>query len=118
MVATPVEPSVSALKPVSEVDTDTLIAIFLEQLGAPWTEAQEQALLAFKAKNPNDVRVTAATNLDDPFCKALGYMASIAKKPPTLAVLLAESARAIADTNRARTITQLEGAIASAFSAE
>ena len=112
MVATPIK---SALKPVAEVDTDTLIATFLEQLGAPWTDAQDQALSAFKAGSTDGVRVAAATNLDDPFCKALGYMASIAKKPPTLAVLLAESARAIADTNRARTIAQLEGAIASAF---
>lgn len=112
MVATPIKP---ALKPVAEVDTDTLIATFLEQLGAPWTDAQDQALSAFKAGSADGVRVAAATNLDDPFCKALGYMASIAKKPPTLAVLLAESARAIADTNRARTIAQLEGAIASAF---
>lgn len=115
MVATPIKPS---LKPVSEVDTDTLIATFLDQLGAPWTDAQQKALSAFKSGSADGVRVAAATNLDDPFCKALGYMASIAKKPPTLAVLLAESARAIADTNRARTIAQLEGAIASAFSME
>ena len=115
MVATPIK---SALKPVAEVDTDTLIATFLEQLGAPWTDAQDQALSAFKAGSTDGVRVAAATNLDDPFCKALGYMASIAKKPPTLAVLLAESARAIADTNRARTIAELEGAISSAFLAE
>ncbi|MEM9486897.1 MAG: hypothetical protein AAGA83_24760 [Cyanobacteria bacterium P01_F01_bin.116] len=115
MVATPIKP---ALKPVAEVDTDTLIATFLEQLGEPWTDAQEQALSAFKAGSADGVRVAAATNLDDPFCKALGYMASIAKKPPTLAVLLAESARAIANTNRARTIAELEGAISSAFSAE
>lgn len=115
MVATPIKPS---LKPVSEVDTDTLIATFLDQLGAPWTDAQQKALSAFKSGSADGVRVAAATNLDDPFCKALGYMASIAKKPPTLAVLLAESARAIADTNRARTIAQLEGAIASAFSVE
>lgn len=118
MVATPVKPSVPVLKPVSEVDTDTLIATFLEQLGAPWTDAQKQALSAFNAGSSDGVRVAAATNLDDPFCKALGYMASIAKKPPTLAVLLAESARAIADTARARTIAQLEATISSAFSAE
>ena len=112
MVAMPVRPSV---KPVAEVDTDALIAQFLKQLGEPQTEAQKSALEAFKAGSSDAVRVASATNLDDPFCKALGYMVSIPKKPPTLAVLLAESARAIADWQRARALTELEEAIAGAF---
>lgn len=112
MVATPIKP---ALKPVAEVDTDTLVAQFLKQLGEPQTEAQRAALDAFNAGSTDAVRVAAATNLDDPFCKALGYMVSIPKKPPTLAVLLAESARAIADWQRARAIAELEEAIAVAF---
>lgn len=61
------------------------------------------------------MRVAAATALDDPYCKALGYMVSIPKKPPTLAILLAESARAIAEVQRAKTIATLEHVISSAF---
>lgn len=38
---------------------------------------------------------------------ACGYMASIPKLPPTIAILIAESARAIADTQRERAIERL-----------
>lgn len=112
MVATPIKPGVT---PVAEIDTDALIATFLNQLGEPQTQSQTDALEAFKVGQADVVRVAAATNLDDPFCKALGYMVSIPKRPPTLAVLLAESARAIADWQRARTVAELERTIATAF---
>lgn len=107
--------SKSPITPVADVDIDTLIAAFLTQLGEAKTPSQRAALEAFKAGQADGVRVAAATNLDDAYCKALGYMVSIAKRPPTLAVLLAESARAIADVQRERAIVELEKTIKAAF---
>ena len=66
MVATPIKPNVT---PVAEIDTDALIATFLEQLGEPQTASQTAALDAFKAGQADVVRLASATNLDDPFCK-------------------------------------------------
>ena len=50
----------------------------------------------------------SATHLDDSFCRACGYMASIPKLPPTVAILIAESARAIADAQRERALYRLQ----------
>ena len=41
------------------------------------------------------------------FCRACGYMASIPKLPPTDEILIAESARAIADAQKERAIHKL-----------
>jgi len=67
----------------------------------------EQALEAVEAGDAETLRLLSATNLDDSFCRACGYMASIPKLPPTVAILIAESARAIADTQKERAIHQL-----------
>jgi hypothetical protein len=50
-----------------------------------------------KAGEAETLRLLSATNLDDSFCRACGYMASIPKLPPTVAILIAESARALAE---------------------
>jgi len=68
---------------------------------------QEQALEAAKAGDAETLRLLSATNLDDSFCRACGYMASISKLPPTIAILIAESAKAIADTQKERAIHML-----------
>lgn len=112
---------IPTIKPISEIDTSAITTAFLNHLGQPTTKAQEIARAAFDAGKADVVRVIAAVNLDDPYCKALGYMVSIPKKPPTLAVLLAESARSIADyqeTNgkqRNLIIAELQTIIANAF---
>lgn len=75
---------------------------YLDKLGTPDNDAQQQALDAFKSGEANMVRVAAAVNLTDPFIAALGYMVSIPKKPPTLPILLREASRSIADWHQAQ----------------
>lgn len=89
------------------LDAQTIINKLLAELGEPWLPVHQQALEAVKAGDAETLRILSATNLDDSFCRACGYMASIPKLPPTVAILIAESARAIADTQRERAIHKL-----------
>ena len=84
----------------------------MTELGEPWLPAHNQALEAVKAGDAETLRLLSATNLDDSFCRACGYMASIPKLPPTVAILIAESARAIADAQKERSIYKLNTVIA------
>ena len=90
-----------------KVDPQTIINRLLAELGEPWLPVHEQALEAVKAADAETLRFLSATNLDDSFCRACGYMASIPKMPPTVAILIAESARAIADAQKERAIHKL-----------
>lgn len=92
---------------ISKADPQTIINKLLEELGEPWLPIHEQALAAVETNDAETLRFLAATNLDDSFCRACGYMASIPKMPPTVAVLIAESARAIADAQKERAIYRL-----------
>ena len=69
-----------------------------------------------KDNDAQTLRTLSATNLDDSFCRACGYMASIPKLPPTLAILIAESALAIADTQRKRAIDKFNSVTAELLS--
>ena len=91
----------------SELDPQYVINRLLTELGEPWLPVHSQALEAVEAGDAETLRLLLATNLDDSFCRACGYMASIPKLPPTVAILIAESARAIADTQKERAIHQL-----------
>jgi len=62
----------------------------LTELGEPWLPIHHQALKAVKENDADTLRILSATNLDDSFCRACGYMASIPKLPPTIAILIAE----------------------------
>ena len=84
----------------------------MAELGEPWLPAHNQALEAVEASDAETLRRLSATNLDDSFCRACGYMASIPKLPPTVAILIAESARAIADAQKERAIYRLNSIIA------
>jgi hypothetical protein len=74
-----------------------------------------QALEVVAADDAETMRILSATNLDDSFCRACGYMESIPKMPPPIAILIAESERAlakprhrrIADAQRERAIYKL-----------
>jgi len=90
-----------------QLDPQLIISKLLTELGTPWLPVHEQALAAVKAGDAETLRLLSATNLDDSFCRACGYMASIPKLPPTVTILIAESARAIADTQKERAIHQL-----------
>ena len=95
-----------------QLDPQLIISKLLAELGTPWLSVHEQALAAVKAGDAETLRLLSATNLDDSFCRACGYMASIPKLPPTVAILIAESARAIADAQKERSIYRLNATIA------
>jgi hypothetical protein len=101
-----------AMPPISNLDPQLIISKLLAELGDPWLPVHSQALEAIAADDAETLRVLSATHLDDSFCRACGYMASIPKLPPTIAILIAESARAIADAQRERAIYQLNTIIA------
>lgn len=90
-----------------KLDPQIIIEKLLAELGEPWLPVHEQALEAVKSGDAETLRLLSATNLDDSFCRACGYMASIPKLPPTVAILIAESARAIADAQKERSIYRL-----------
>ena len=99
-------------KAVKELDSQLIMDKLLAELGEPWLPAHERALEAVEAGDAETLRLLSATNLDDSFCRACGYMASILKLPPTVAILIAESARAIADTQKERAIHKLNAVTA------
>ena len=90
-----------------KLDPQIIIEKLLAELGEPWLPVHHQALDAVEAGDAEKLRLLSATNLDDSFCRACGYMASIPKLPPTVAILIAESARAIADAQKERAIYNL-----------
>jgi len=94
-----------------KLDPQLIISKLLAELGEPWLPVHHQALKAVQENDGETLRILSATNLDDSFCRACGYMASIPKLPPTIAILIAESARAIADTQRERAIIKLDSII-------
>ena len=94
------------------LDAQTIINKLLAELGEPWLPVHQQALEAVKAGDAETLRILSATNLDDSFCRACGYMASIPKLPPTVAILIAESARAIADAQKEKAIYKLNSVVA------
>ena len=89
------------------LDSPLIINKLIAELGEPWLPVHHQALEAVRTGDAETLRLLSATNLDDSFCRACGYMASIPKLPPTVAILIAESARAIADAQRERAIHRL-----------
>ncbi|MEL6854624.1 MAG: hypothetical protein AAFO83_05890 [Cyanobacteria bacterium J06607_13] len=98
------------------LNPQTVISKLLVELGEPWLPVHEQALEAVEAGDAETLRLLSATNLDDSFCRACGYMASIPKLPPTVAILIAESARAIADAQRDRATHRLNSTTAELLS--
>jgi hypothetical protein len=100
-----------AVPNANNLDPQLIISKLLAELGEPWLPVHRQALEAVAASNAETLRILSATNLDDSFCRACGYMASIPKMPPTIAILIAESAWAIADAQRERTIHSLNTVI-------
>ena len=90
-----------------KLDPQMILEKLLTELGEPWLPIHHQALKAVQENDADTLRILSATNLDDSFCRACGYMAPIPKLPPTIAILIAESARAIADAQRERAIEKL-----------
>ena len=103
-------------KSQKKLDSQLIISKLLSELGEPWLPVHRQALEAVKAGDAEMLRLLSATNLEDGFSRACGYMASIPKLPPTVAILIAESARAIADAQKERAIYNLNVVVAELLS--
>ncbi len=88
------------------------IQSILDTLGEPKCPLHREALSAFEAGNYQYVKRLAATNLDDYYCKSLGYLGGALKLTPNTDTILAESARAAADFVRQKTLAQLGARIA------
>lgn len=87
----------------------------LETLGEPETELHRKALAAFQSNDHHTVKRLAATNLSDYYCKALGYLGGAFKLTPNTDTILAESARAVADFAKEKTLAQLGAEIGQAL---
>ena len=72
----------------NELDPQLTISKLLAELGEPWLPVHNQALEAVKTGDAETLRLLSATNLDDSFCRACGYMASIPQLPPTVTILI------------------------------
>ena len=92
----------------------------LETLGEPDlnSPAHLNSFTAYQAGDAAAVRRFAASNLEDHYCRSLGYLISAKLKPdlPTIAVVLAEAARAAADYAREREMKKLGAILAEALS--
>lgn len=84
-----------------------IISKLLTELGAPWLSVHHEAIEAVEEDNTEKLCLLSATNLDDSFYRDCGYISSIPKLSPTVVVWFAESARAIVDTQRERTMHRL-----------
>lgn len=100
---------------ITAAAVQTVITAILAELGEPTTEARASALEAFHRGDDSAIRVLAASNLADSYCRSLGYLISAPKLLPTTAVILAEAARAAADHRRDVTMGELSQAIAAAL---
>ncbi|BCL39768.1 hypothetical protein [Nostoc sp. MS1] len=76
------------------------IALILDELGEPLTQAQQQALNAYKSDDHAKVKRLALLNPTDYFCKSLGYLGGALKLTPNTDTILAESLRAAVDHSR------------------
>ena len=96
------------------------LSAILNTLGTPDTALHKEALEAYQSGDADKLRLLAATNLGDHFCRSLGYAISAQTKPglPTVAVVLAEAARAAADFAREREMQKLSKAIADALESQ
>jgi hypothetical protein len=89
----------------------------LETLGEADNPVHQEAFAAYESGDSSKVRKLAASNLEDHYCRSLGYLISAKLKPelPTIAVVLAEAARAAADFARERELIKLNKVLAEAL---
>lgn len=87
----------------------------LDILSKPESESQKRALEAFQKNEHSIVKRLSATNLSDPYIKALGYLGIAAKLTPNTDTILAESARSAADWTREKALVRLSAEISKAL---
>jgi hypothetical protein len=96
---------------VTAESVQAVIDAILAELGEPTTETHTAALEAFHRGDDSTIRVLAASNLADSYCRSLGYLISAPKLLPTTPVILAEAARAAADHRRDLVLSSLSRVI-------
>jgi hypothetical protein len=96
---------------------ETALEAILQALGNPDGPVHREAIAAYEANDAGKVRKLAASHLEDHYCRSLGYAISAKLKPdlPTIAVVLAEAARAAADYAREREMKRLGEIIGNAL---
>ncbi|MBO3460452.1 hypothetical protein G7B40_019845 [Aetokthonos hydrillicola Thurmond2011] len=105
-------PSSTELSPEKvKVAVDAIVNV----LGTPENDLHAEALAAFHRGEHQIVKRLAATNLDDHFCKALGYLGGALKLTPNTDTILAESARSAAEFVKHKTLHLLGTEIANAL---
>lgn len=100
---------------ITAESVQTVIDAILAELGEPTTAIHAAALEAFQRGDDSTIRVLAASNLADSYCRSLGYLISAPKLLPTTPVILAEAARAAADHRRELSLGTLSQTIAAAL---
>lgn len=108
-------PTTAKKSAIEQSVTEQIIAEILKELGPPTNDIQTEAFTAFDTEDYAKVRILAASNLSDSYVRALTYLCSVPKNPPTLAVLAAEACRAAADWQKEFTTQKLSAAMAKAF---
>ena len=78
-----------------------IVKAYVEKLPTALEKHKREALAALESGNGDLCKVYAAVHLDDPYCRAIGYLSSVSKVTaaglPTLATLLSEAARSAAE---------------------
>lgn len=81
-----------------------IVELILDQLGDGETSIQKKALQAFIDKDYEKVKNLSATNLEDNFCKSLGYLGGVLKITANTATIAAEAARSAAEYKKERVL--------------
>jgi hypothetical protein len=100
---------------LTQAKVEQAVQAILNSLGEPQCELHSEAYRAFNAGEYQTVKRLASTNLADNYCKALGYLGGALKLTPNTDTILAESARAVAEFTKEKTLRELGNAIASAL---
>ena len=88
----------------------------LDVLGEAETELHQEARNAFvQGDYPRVKQLASTNNLSDYYCKSLGYLGGALKLTPNTDTILAESARAAADFNKEKVLSELGNQIRNAL---
>lgn len=101
----------TATKEATLEGVNQVVEAILETLGTPECDLHRQALAAFKSGDHLAVKRLSSTNLDDHYCRSLGYLGSASKLLPTTDTILSEAARAAADFVRKKAVDRLSAEI-------
>ena len=100
-MATPTTTATANTHPLTNWSGADIVKAYIEKLPTALEKHKEEALVALQNGNGDLCKIYAAVHLDDPYCRAIGYLSSVSKVTaaglPTLATLLSEAARSAAE---------------------